>query len=574
MRPIDSYPSATQPRVNVAIVGGGPRGFQAVERLLAMLAEEGAGRLAIDLFEPRPRPGSSPPYDTDLPPFLRMNYDARHVDAWGEGAHECGVERRDLVGWLERRHPEWADPDAYIPRGIVGEYLEESFEGVARAMQAAGVTLRHVRRRVVGLERAGPTGSWVVKIQSEDVAWGPYHEVLLTTGHGSSRCDDFLEEWQGRVPVTLGPPTGPGAVRAVLETPLRPRSQAGVPVVAIRGFALTAIDAMLLLSEGRGGRFWCDDSGRTAYTPPAGDGVRMAVFSRSGRPLAARPDPHRMGPLPDLSEVWSDASVRVAEARTVPELRRVLTESATKALRCARPHDTGGPIPAQVLADRLEGGAVTGDEALADMRRSVAVACGRAPVDAAWALGEAWRQLHPALVARVSHGGLSGDERPDFQALSCEMERLGFGPPAENVERIVALAEAGVLDLAFAGGGVLEEGPDGPRLVLGERRLDIDAVVDAVIPAAGVDEESDLLGRLLRDDELCTAPGTHGVKVTPAGRPLTPTGDGVPGLAIIGRATEGCVLGLDTLSQSLHGLVDRWARQVVGSARRFREPAA
>ena len=71
--------------VRVAIVGCGPKGLFALERLLAHAAAANGEELVIDVFEPHPAPGAGPVYDPDQPEFLRMNFSAAMIDMWWRG---------------------------------------------------------------------------------------------------------------------------------------------------------------------------------------------------------------------------------------------------------------------------------------------------------------------------------------------------------------------------------------------------------------------------------------------------------------------------------------------------------
>ena len=64
-----------------------------------------------------------------------------------------------------------------------------------------------------------------------------------------------------------------------------------------------------------------------------------------------------------------------------------------------------------------------------------------------WALGHAWRALYPAIVSRLSGDGLAAGDWPAFLRLAAEMERIAFGPPPVNAAKLLALVEAGRVDL-------------------------------------------------------------------------------------------------------------------------------
>ena len=214
-------------------------------------------------------------------------------------------------------------------------------------------------------------------------------------------------------------------------------------------------------------------------------------------------------------------------------------------------------------------GAPTGSglDPVEQLERSLAVGAGVAAPDLLWAVAHTWRALYPALVARLADGGLRDADWPAFHRLAAELERVAFGPSPLNAAKLLALVEAGVVDLSVVTGGRLEEGADGTVVVAGSVERPVDVVVDAVLPGPGVLPGQDaLLDGLIEDGLVRVAPGRRGLDVDAAGSCRSIDGSLSSGLAAIGRPTEDAVIGNDTLSRTLHPLSDRWARRVVERA--------
>jgi hypothetical protein len=303
--------------------------------------------------------------------------------------------------------------------------------------------------------------------------------------------------------------------------------------------------------------------------------MSLVPWSRTGAPLLAKPGPALAAASAGLEEDWVRlrAALRAGAAGTdardpVAAIVGTLAHAAETALdRLGVPigRRTRAAIGALLDPDPVRAARHDlhdGPSALAAMRRSVEVALGRRYPDAAWAVGEVWRQGYPGLIDRIGHGGLAERDRPRFAALARRLERVGFGAPAENIARLVALADAGALDLRqLRSGGVVTErgravltGPDGSR--------HLDVVVDSVLPSPGADHGTPLWGALLRRGLARTGTATSGIEVAPDATCIGRDGRATPGLAAIGRATEGWVLGNDTLNRTLHGETAGWARRV------------
>jgi diaminopimelate decarboxylase len=187
------------------------------------------------------------------------------------------------------------------------------------------------------------------------------------------------------------------------------------------------------------------------------------------------------------------------------------------------------------------------------MRSSFRVAIGRAPPDRGWALGEAWRRTYRALVRVISHGGLKASSWQDFSRISREMERIACGPPAVNMGYMLALIDAGVMDLGHVSH---DAGPSADA-----RPGDVDIWIDATIPPPGQFDAAGPIGRLLDDGWLERGAG-GGLVINQYGQALA-GGRPVPGLSVLGRPTEGCVLGNDTLNRALHRHPFRWAERMI-----------
>ena len=191
-----------------------------------------------------------------------------------------------------------------------------------------------------------------------------------------------------------------------------------------------------------------------------------------------------------------------------------------------------------------------------ELERSLEVGSGLAPPDLSWALGHSWRALYPAIVARLGNDGLLEDDWPAFRHLSAELERVAFGPAPINAAKLLALADAGHVDLAGAAGG----------------KPQADVIVEAVLPGPGVVIGNDsVVALLVADGYARLARRRRGIDVDTDGFCRSANGSSVTGLAAIGRPTEDAVIGNDTLSRTLHPHSDRWARRVI---ERYRLTAA
>ena len=523
--------------LRIAIVGFGPKGLFALERLLDGLARGKPGAsLSIDLYEPHPFPGAGPVYDPRQPGYLRMNFAAEQVDAWPPDSLAASEDKRLSFAQWRGSHPLPCDEE-YPPRALVGRYLAAAFE-VLRAQAQRGVTIE-VRSAVVHSIRRRRAG-W--EVATSDTAFA-YDEVLVAIGHQTASNQSLETTW--RHADALVPSVFP------VEHWLGPQRIRPGATVAVRGFALTFIDAALALTEGRGARFETTDHPfRLDYTR-AGDEVGLLVpFSRSGRPMLAKPSPRMAARLPELELIAVPARRRVLALATgfvvEVELTEIIEAVAEASLRAA-----GGVARAP------------SPDPAAELERSLAIATDVEPPDTQWALGHAWRTLYPAVVARLGGQGLEPEQWPAFRSLAERMERIAFGPPPVNAAKLLALIEAGRVDLGHLRGRI--EGRGATTAIVsdaGERA--VDRVVDAVLAGPGaLGLHSELLEQLVGDGHCRIVAGRRGLDIDDDASCIDAEGNLSRGLSAIGRPTEDSVIGNDTLSRSLHPQAERWARRVV-----------
>ncbi|MGP6174308.1 FAD/NAD(P)-binding protein [Corynebacterium sp. A21] len=479
--------------MRIAIVGGGPRGLWAVEELLAQAAAHLVD-LEIDVWEPGEL-GAGSAYATDQPDHWRLNVASKIIRTKTMSFDRWRIERGEELPL-----------EPFPPRSLVGTFFAESWQNLRPQF-------RHIPRRVESLEPVGE--HWRIEGQT-------YEEVLLVTGHAA--------EWPGAL--TRGE-TVVGVYPAAELAAVPPGA-----TVAIRGTALTFIDAVLELSLGRGGVM--SESG---YRPSGREPQVIFPLSRRGRFMEVKPDPQgRLAQL-DLAGIVTAGQARIRLARDLAELLEVLAATAGQLLGVAwEGRRQAGVAEERDIRAVLAGTDDSGDP-LAELRSSRDIAAGIAEPGAQWAVGEAWRRLYPAIVARTSFGGRA--DLPGFGELAARLERVGFGPPVVNATHLLRLIDAGLVDLS--------------RMSSGGDAAGVDILIDAVLAPPGIIPGT-LSDALVRCGLARQGPG-RGIAVERNGTVV-----GQRHLAVAGRDSEDVVLGPDTLSRTLHEVIPRWAMRVVAQA--------
>ncbi|MFD9075132.1 FAD/NAD(P)-binding protein [Streptomyces lasiicapitis] len=255
----------------LVIVGAGPRATGLIERIAANAPSlYGGSRLDIHLVDPYP-PGPGRIWREEQSPLLWMNSHARDVTMFTDDTVE--VAGPVLPG--PALH-EWAgvDGEAFAGRRRQGAYLRWVYEKSVAALPP-GIAVHHHPRRALRL--TGPPGApqevWLEGVDhplSADL-------VILAQGHLDAELDDeqrHLRRYARRHGLVHLPPD------FTADTDLS-ALEGGEPVL-VRGFGLAFVDLMVLLTEGRGGRYEGD-----TYVPSGREPV-LYVGSRRGVPYHSK----------------------------------------------------------------------------------------------------------------------------------------------------------------------------------------------------------------------------------------------------------------------------------------------
>ncbi|MEU8902870.1 FAD/NAD(P)-binding protein [Streptomyces mirabilis] len=309
-------------KASLVIVGAGPRGTGLIERIAANAPELYAGSgLDIHLVDPHP-PGAGRIWREAQSPLLWMNSHAEDVTMF--------TDETVLMDGPVRPGPtlhEWAaiDGRTFADRQLQGAYLSWVHEQAVAALPP-DVTVHHHPCRALRVSgpREGRQQVWLEGRPRPLLA----DLVVLALGH----LDAELDQEQGELAtyahardlVHLPPDFTADSDLSSLAP--------GEPVL-VRGFGLAFVDLMVLLTEGRGGRYDGD-----TYLPSGREPV-LYVGSRRGVPYHSKIGYDWTGERPPLPRFFGPAEVDALLAR--PEgfdFRRDVWPSIEKELGFAHYH--------------------------------------------------------------------------------------------------------------------------------------------------------------------------------------------------------------------------------------------
>jgi hypothetical protein len=512
-------------RVEVCLIGAGPRGLSVLERLCAQ--ERKSPRwdaVTVHVVDPDP-PGAGRVWRPTQSRHLLMNTVACQVTVYtdasvridgplDEGPSLYEWAKALVSGTLESGPGDAQDdcdstvlaeasrlgPDSYPTRALYGRYLTWAFQQVV-AKAAAHVTVRTHLVRAVALE-GGQSGPQTVVLEDgtrlENLA-----AVVLAQGHVPvqlSGTERELAAYADRSGLTYLTPSNPADVDL---SGIRPGE-----TVLLRGLGLNFFDYLALFTHGRGGIFTRVD-GRLVYRP-SGREPRLYAGSRRGVPYQARGEnekgahgryyprlltagyiarlraqaPHR-GAIDFAADLWPLISKEVCGvyyaalftargevADVVEEFVENYLEAEPGTAEDALLDAAGVDAEERWDWDRIarpygnrvfESQADFGHWLRGHLDDDVRLARQGNVSGPVKAALDVLRDLRNELRLAVDHAGLSAaSHRDDLDGWYTPLNAyLSIGPPASRIEEMAALMDAGVLEVTGPGMRVVADDDEG-----------------------------------------------------------------------------------------------------------------
>jgi uncharacterized NAD(P)/FAD-binding protein YdhS len=478
----------------VTIIGMGPRGLSILERLVELLhANPLSANIKIDIVEPAEcGQGAHPSHQPD---HLLTNTVASQVSIFAQDSVVAGKDGISLTQWARlagyrafgnRFFPvksdagrEITDHD-HLPRNMLGEYLTWAFDRIIQLLPN-NVRIEHHRRRAVDLIEL-KKGGFVVCLDNGFQYRADY--VFIATGHGTrapSQSDLAFESFVKSAGVKnpkLDFFASPYPVHRLGTIP-------AASTVAVQGLGLTAYDVISALTTGRGGQF-IEDNGQFRYQA-SGREPKILLFSRNCLPFAARGANQkgiagrhqaRFFTVNAVKALQEHAASRTGKRQldfieaVLPLIEKEMAY-AYRATQTGRDPDAASFQPTaeerqaiSQLLNPLKDKTFLSFECFKNFFRALVEADlaeahkGNltSPVKAAT---DVLRDVREALRAAVEFAGLTPSSHKvymeDFVATT---NRISFGPPRRRNAELLALMDAGVLDIAGGPGNRVVTDPN------------------------------------------------------------------------------------------------------------------
>ena len=126
------------------------------------------------------------------------------------------------------------------------------------------------------------------------------------------------------------------------------------------------------------------------------------------------------------------------------------------------------------------------------------MAIGELPVTLDYCIGQVWRQCQMTIYSALSHGALPDNVLAEIIAVDEALKRYSYGPPVESLQQLIALNNAGILNLDLLTDPNIELDGHGWTLTSGDTSFTATVMVNAVLDAPNIEAvQSPILSSLL-----------------------------------------------------------------------------
>jgi uncharacterized NAD(P)/FAD-binding protein YdhS len=563
--------------IRVTIIGVGPRGLSILQQL-SELSHHLPGGCAVEVHLVDPGDSGQGAHSSRQPPYLLTNTIANQVTMFSDDrgpsftvwASEAGY-RRFNGAYFPTGHDagEMVGEHDYLPRSILGEYLSWVFDRTVRALPS-DVFLIHHRDRAVDIQSIG-AGRLAIRLAQGSEIHSDF--VILATGHCERTPTD-----EDRAFETFTNESATRNHRLVYCSNPYPvdklqRIAPGTDV-AVQGFGLTAYDVISALTVGRGGCF--KGTGKEIRYVPSAREPNIYLFSRQCLPFSARgvnqkgtTGQHRaqfftreaVQRLKERATSWKDGQLDF-EAEVLPLLLREMGYAyRTATEQCYLPPEGYHFCPAdrsaiESIIDPLRGRRFANHsefkrffiEYVVNDLKQAELGNVAGPVKAAT---DVIRDTRTSLREAVEFAGLTPSSHQTFNEKYIPMmNRISFGPPRQRNFELLALLNAGVVDLAGGPGSYIVTDQGMAKFAIhtdfgdGRETRYVDALVIARLDTFHPERDrSPLIGNLLARGLIrpywngAFKPG--GIDIDKKGHPITAAGSALPNMWAVGCLVEG-----------------------------------
>jgi len=573
--------------LSVAIIGFGPKGLYALERLIANLVFiKNYKNVEIHIYNNTSFLGSGDVYRTDQPAYLLMNYANCKIGFKNTELPELNLpDFKEFIPWLASRSNKTPEElkYQYSARKTIGKYLEYCFSKLLEALPQNVNVIQHIAT-VIDIIPENSDYQIITECENEQ---SKVQEILLTTGHFWNR--------QKIIPSKKTP----NYVEFIYPVMQNLQNITNKDCIAIKGIGLTFIDAVLELTQGREGRFERIDN-TCKYVPSGKEPKAIFPYSRTGLPMipkTGKPDSERE--LRFFNEEFVDNLLQKKSVSFQNDILPAL-EKESKFIYYQTYFEQYN-LNFQGFDDTLQfelqienfhkqfqetdffdwnnlinpfqrKKLLTNQDILQYIDAYCDSAEQKKGISPWLEVISMWRTISTLFSKIYNFGGLTAFSQKEFDFYYFKLlNRLAYGPPVENMRKIQALVEANILDFRYARGAQIKKNEkDGFSIHNSQFTNAIDIHINATIPRSlGKEKKSGLFGNLLARGIISEfinknegEYATGAVLINEKGRVIDAKGNTNTHISCYGTPTEGITFDNDTLSNTKNNFSIYWAKQI------------
>jgi hypothetical protein len=568
------YYEQTSDGVQVGIIGFGPKGLYALASLVNNLKNYSSNKPAfIHIFNSHRFFAAGPNYSPDQPEYLLINYSIDHISAWKE-EEMVDSQKLRFLDWIAHYNATENLPNQgdFASRALVGLYLQDTLRIVLENLPS-NVSVLGFNCEITGCQIDADQR---IRLQLDQMAFHPvvsYSSVILTTGHSFP------------IASTSGLESNPFFIDHIYPTQNWLGFISNYDKIAVSGLGLTAFDAILALTEGKGGEF-IDENGSMSYVPSGREPSEIHAFSRSGLPMIPRTGYFSNGT--EKLESFNSSTINLLKKKhgainfefdILPLIRNEMETAWYESLvkRGPKPGEWFSLFCFQKFINPLsEECFYSGDKYQIEMENLLQSYVDDISQDPEHSLlvrvTEVWRKLPPFLTECYNFGGFSPKSKSQFENIYLgRFNQISFGPPLISMRKILCLTKQGIIKFQLGRSPKIESIDDNKFFISSSENgqsITADYLIQARIPKNQFPlKNSSLYEDLYKRGLACQGNSRQIQSNCPLinynGQLIARNGLAVPQITLYGTPTEGITLDNDSLSRIRNDFGSPWAAQVI-----------
>ncbi len=563
----------------LAIVGIGPRGLFSLENLVHSLNKtNNLKQLKILLFEETKEIGNGPVYGIHQSKANWINISERILLLEERAVMNCnGTQIPSFPTFHKWTKKDFADipkdeTDIYPLRSYVGEYLKQRFDSLFEPLNELKI-VSLVNQRVDKVEVEADA----IILQTNENDHYSVDEVLLTIGHQPTRHDDQIKNWSAFTDKHhhLKLFVEPYPIKDILSIEqITPKS-----TIALRGFGLAMIDVVRAIAE-KFGEFTspAEASKGLTYQTDAVIKNLFVPFSLDGLPMSPKPINAQIdewfrpsqNDIAKFEEIIGDRKRQQAAkgaAFLIDAIAPILAKVYLSLPQVYGKDNWTVQEAAAVAIAWLKNGSyqhVTILPRQQPVERTlldfVQMASGKDKISFDFCIGQVWRHCQPSIYKQLSFNECAEEVFAEIIELDERMKRYAYGPPVESIQQLIALIEAGIMNLSMLHDPDIDLTEEGWIISCNQASISAKIMINTVLDSPRLEAvSSPIIKHLLSNDLIQAVHDDLGVFTDENGYVISNKDNKVFPIALLGRLAKGTIIGVDAILECFGSRPKQWA---------------